>query len=267
LSSSFKNKPFISLITVCFNSESTIKDTLDSVSIQSYDNYEYIIIDGCSTDSTLDVVSEYASIVDIQISESDLGIYYAMNKGIEIASGKFVGFLNSDDFFPNNDSLSIIANSLEMECCDGVYGDISFVARENKTSVIRNWRSGKFAPWKVRFGWIPPHPSLFVSKVLLLKAKKFDTSINIASDYDLIFRLIFNHNVQFQYIPNVLVHMRVGGESNSSLFTMMSQNLEIFRIFRKKYNLFILCIYIFSKIIIRIIQYIDGFLSNFNKKL
>src|SRR5947209_33443 len=166
----------ISVITVCFNSANTIQDTLESVKDQTYSNIEHIIIDGASTDETLKIVQSFPHVSKI-ISEKDEGIYDAMNKGIQHASGDIIGILNSDDVYASNDVLNLVADTFETNKTDTLYGDLQYVQPKNINRVLRQWKSGKFQLNKFKYGWMPPHPTFFVKKEVYHKAGFFDTSL------------------------------------------------------------------------------------------
>ena len=156
--------PKISIITVSYNSQSTIKHTIDSVSSQTYKNKEYILIDGASKDWTLDILDFKKDKIDTFVSEPDDGIYDAMNKGIKTANGDIVGILNSDDFYYNQDVLSKVAKVFEETNCDCLYGDLIFVNKGDARKIVRYWKSGKFEKNLMTKGWMLPHPTFFVRK-------------------------------------------------------------------------------------------------------
>ena len=169
----------ISIITVAFNSSKTIRDTIKSVQEQTYDNIEHIIVDGNSNDGTQDIIQEYKNIKFI--SEPDEGIYFAMNKGIDLASGEIIGILNSDDIFFDTEILSLVANTFIQERCDLVYGDTVIVKEDNLDSIVRYWKSSNFIPGSFKSGWHPPHPSFFVRKSVYERFGCFDTSIDVSA--------------------------------------------------------------------------------------
>lgn len=205
----------ITLITVCFNSAKTIKDTLESVLKQSYENYEYIIKDGKSTDNTLDIVKEYEKKFKGKlkiISTKDKGIYDAMNEGIKNATGDIIGILNSDDILANNDSFKIIVDNFEKDI-DGIYSNLLIKDYETMTKTVR-----KFIPKKgnYKLGWYPPHPTLYVKKEVYKKYGMFDINYKIAADYDFMLRIMIN-NCNLKYIDKELVYMRSNGVSTNGL--------------------------------------------------
>ena len=216
----------ISIITVSYNSESTIAHTINSVIKQDYSNVEYILIDGGSTDWTLNIINNYMDKIDYFNSEEDNGVYDAMNKGIKVASGDIIGILNSDDFYPNNSILSQIVQEFERTNCDCLYGDLVYVDKANARNIVRYWKSGLFSLSKINNGWMLPHPTLFVKKNIYNKFGLYNTSLSRAADYEMIIRLLKKHKINIKYLPKILVKMREGGLSNSSFLNRIKANQE-----------------------------------------
>jgi len=224
----------ISLITAAYNSATTIGDTLRSVAEQTYPNVEHIVIDGASTDNTLKVIHGHSGHLIHVVSERDHGIYDALNKGLRLATGDFVGFLNADDVFAHKNVLRLVADSTGPGApIDAVYGDLVYVMRERPHRVLRRWRSGGFSPSRLRFGWMPPHPTFYVRKTLLDELGGFDTELRIAADYDFMLRCLLRPGVRVHYLPEVLVRMRIGGASNRSLMTMLRKSSEDLRVMQR----------------------------------
>lgn len=220
----------ISIITPCFNSASTIRDTIESVLSQNYQNVEYVVIDGDSKDETPKIVAEYGSKITKFVSEKDNGIYDAMNKGIKMATGDIVGILNSDDFYISEDILSSVASAFNNNPdVQAVYGDLLYVDADDANRIVRVWHSASYTDGLFRTGWHPPHPSFFVRKNIYDKYGIFNTDFKIAADYELMLRFMHKHSVKTAYIPKVFVKMRVGGASNASLFNIFKANLECLR--------------------------------------
>ncbi len=215
----------ISIITVCFNSANTIQHTLESIKNQTHCNIEHIIIDGASTDKTLQIVQSFPHVSKI-ISEKDAGIYDAMNKGVQHATGDIIGILNSDDVYADNDILKIVAGLFETSDADTLYGDLQYVNPNNTNRVLRHWKSGEFHPNKFKYGWMPPHPTFFVRKEVYHKAGVFDTTLKTAADYEFMLRTLYKHQFSSIYVPKVLVKMAAGGASNVSLSARLSANRE-----------------------------------------
>ncbi len=223
----------ISVITAVYNSRETILSALESTLGQAGANVELVVIDGGSTDGTLEVLRSYADRLDVLVSEPDCGIYDALNKGIKRASGDVVGFLHSDDLFANPDVLSRIAAAFADPEVGAVYGDLLYVRKDNPDQVVRYWRSGVFSGRRLAWGWMPPHPTLYVRRDVYEQHGLFDTSFRIAADYDFILRLLGRGGVGVHYIPEVLVKMRVGGASNRSLWNIVHKSSEDLRALRR----------------------------------
>jgi glycosyltransferase involved in cell wall biosynthesis len=216
----------ISIITVSFNSVITIRDTINSIISQDYNNIEYIIIDAGSNDGTLDIIKEYEEHISYFSSEYDKGIYDGMNKGIAAATGDIVGILNSDDFYPNSFVISNVASTFEKQRCDAVYGDLVYVKFFNIDKIVRYWQSGNHTIYKIKNGWMLPHPTFFVKKHLYDKYGYYNTDLKTAADYEMIIKLLYKYNIKVFYIPMILVNMRMGGASNSSILNRIRANKE-----------------------------------------
>lgn len=216
----------LSIVTVAYNSASTIGDTLASVAEQTHPNIEHIVIDGASTDETLAIVRRRGTHVAKLVSEPDRGIYEAMNKGLALASGEFVGFLNADDMLAWPGAMSAIAQAATASDIGAVCGDLVYVRQDRPDVVLRHWRCGTFSPERLRFGWMPPHPTFYVRRSLLAQIGCFDAELRIAADYDFMLRCLRLPNMQVGYVPEVLVKMRTGGASNRSLRAMLRKSRE-----------------------------------------
>ena len=219
----------ISIITSVYNNKETISETIESVLSQTYDDLEYIIIDAASTDGTVDIIKQYQDKISTFVSEPDDGIFDGLNKGIALATGDVVGFLHSDDLYQHNKVIEMVAEAFKNYPVDSVFGDLTYVNNKDTSKVIRYWKSGDFSPKKLRRGWMPPHPTFFVKRHVYERSGVFDTSFKIAADYDIILRLLGKHNITTHYIPEVLVKMRVGGESNKSLRNLLQKSKEDLR--------------------------------------
>ncbi len=214
----------ISIITVCYNSEKTIEDTIQSVLNQTYKNVEYIIIDGASKDATLNIIEKYSNQITKIISEPDKGIYDAMNKGVKLASGDVVGILNSDDIYASNNVLSLVATHIKD--VDAVYGNLDYVSENDLTKVVRRWISKPYNEGMFLKGWMPPHPTFFIKKECYEKFGPFTLKLKSAADYEFMLRVIHKHKISINFIDEILVKMRLGGESNSSLKNRIRANKE-----------------------------------------
>lgn len=215
----------ISIITVCFNSEKTISDTMRSVATQTHQDLEHIIIDGASQDNTLAVVREFQGGSPQVVSERDGGIYDAMNKGLRLATGEFVGFLNADDMLAGPNVLSLIAAAVGAGA-DAVYGDLSYVDKDRPAKVLRYWSSGVFDADSLRYGWMPPHPTFYIRRSLVQALGLFDLQFRIAADYDFMLRYLGQPGIRVAYVPEVLVCMRAGGASNHSMRALIQKSGE-----------------------------------------
>lgn len=222
----------ITIITVCYNSAATIKDTLKSVAMQAYPAIEHIVVDGLSTDDTMSIVGEFQH-VSHAVSEQDSGIYDAMNKGIGLATGDVIGFINADDFYATSDSLSWVMKVFEDPAIEACYGDLCYVKQNNTHSVVRYWRSSEFQKEFFLQGWCPPHPTFFVRKDVYERFGSFDLQYKIAADVELMMRLLEVHQVRSCYLPRTLVMMRMGGTTNRSIGNVLRQNREIWQAFKK----------------------------------
>ena len=245
----------VSIITVTFNSISVINDCLDSISSQEYDNIQHIVIDGASTDGTLSILESKHSQLNTLISKPDNGIYDAMNKGIKIATGDIIGFLNSDDFYPNNKVISKVVKEFEKDSfLDACYSDLIYVDQFNTSKTIRYVKSSKFKEGLFSKGWCPPHPTFFVRRSVYKKFGNFDLNYRIASDVDLMIRFLEKHKIKSKYIPEVWVKMRMGGVTNKNLKNIWLQNKEIIHSFNKNNLSVNLLKFLILKIISRIVQ-------------
>ncbi len=206
----------VSIITVAYNCQDTITDTILSVKSQQYKNIEHLIIDGASTDNTLQVVKNCSSNC-IVYSEKDNGIYDAMNKGILLSAGDIVGILNADDFYADDQVIGDIVQLFEKNNNDAVYGDLIYVDSYDTNRITRTWKAGAFTKSNFLYGWMPPHPTFFVKKSVYLEFGLFNLSVYTAADYELMLRFLYKFNIKVAYLHKTLVKMRAGGVSNQSL--------------------------------------------------
>lgn len=219
----------ISIITVVFNGKDTIGHTIESVLSQTYKDIEYIIIDGGSTDGTVDIIKNFEDRIAYWMSEPDNGIYDAMNKGIKVATGEIIGILNSDDMYADSSVIEEVVNRISREKADTCYGDLVYVDKNNTQKVIRQWKSGSYQKDKFKKGWMPPHPTFFVKSEVYEKYKFFNTDFTIAADYELMLRFLYKFGCSTAYIPRVLVKMRTGGNSHPSITNTIRSNMECYR--------------------------------------
>jgi glycosyltransferase len=223
----------LSIVTAVFNRQDTIGDALASVQTQSYRSVEHVIQDGGSTDGTLGIIKARETEAMHLVSEPDRGIYDAINKGISRATGDVVGLMHSDDFFAAPDILAHVATVMADPDIDGVYGDLDYVAADDTSRIIRRWRSGAYDAKKLGKGWMPPHPTLYLRRHVFETQGLYDTSFGIAADYDAMLRYLVKGQIKLAYIPDVMVKMRVGGESNKSLRKIVLKSREDYRAIRR----------------------------------
>lgn len=226
----------ISIITASYNSAKTLRDTIESVLNQTYDNIEYIIIDGGSKDNTLDIVKEYESKFNGRlkwISEKDNGIYDAMNKGIGLASGEVVGILNSDDFYTDNNVVSEIIDCFESNNIDSLFANLYFVKQDDISKIVRVWKSSPYYNNAFSKGWHPSHPTFYVKNEIYKKYGVFDLNFDVSADFELMLRFIEKYKISTYYLDRFTVKMRYGGESTGSISKIIIGNKNILKAFKK----------------------------------
>ena len=223
----------ITVITVCFNSGATIANTLQSVARQTWPHVEHIVIDGASTDNTLATVAVNSGRVSRLVSEPDKGIYDAMNKGVALATGDVVAFLNADDFYVDNSVLATIAAAIEGEKLDAIYGDVEFFKADQPSRVVRRYDSSRFTPARLGWGWMPAHPGLFVRRAVFERCGAFNASYRIAGDFEFIVRVFGKAGLRHRYWHGVAVCMQMGGVSTSGWRATLRLNREMLRACRE----------------------------------
>ena len=206
-----------------------MENCINSVLNQRYKNIEYLIIDGGSTDGTLDIIKKYNDKISYWASEPDNGIYDAMNKGIRLAKGDIIGILNSDDFYIDNNVIADIVNEFKTKDVDSVFADLVYVSADNLNKIVRYYSSANFHPQKMTYGWMPAHPTFFVKREVYGQYGLYKTDYMIAADYELTARFLVKNSVSYRYIPKVLVKMRTGGASTRNLKSNWILNKEILR--------------------------------------
>lgn len=222
-----------SIITATYNSQQFIESCIQSVLNQSYPNIELIIVDGASSDNTLQIIQSFND-PRIQIhSERDNGIYFALNKGISLATGDVIGFLHSDDFFVHENVIEEIAGELQNSNIHGVYSNLKYVHHSNTNQVIRDWKSKPFKPINLKFGWMPPHPTLFLKRIVYDSIGPFNTSYRIAADYDWILRAFTESSFNIKFLDMYISDMRIGGASNGSLKSIIKKSKEDYSVIRQ----------------------------------
>jgi glycosyltransferase involved in cell wall biosynthesis len=216
----------ISVITAVRNRVATVGEALDSVQSQSWADVEHVVVDGVSTDGTLELLETRRREIAVLVSERDSGIYDALNKGLNLATGDVIGLMHSDDIYADKHVLADIAAAFDDPKIDAVYGDLNYVARNDTSRVIRRWRSGEYSRVRLAEGWMPPHPTLYLRRHVIEHWGGFDETFRIAADYDVILRYFARGRIRPAYVPRVLVKMRVGGESNRSLARVFCKSRE-----------------------------------------
>ncbi len=218
----------VSIITVCLNAADTIADTINSVATQNHSHVEHIVIDGGSADNTVELVRQLGGRVTKMVSEPDEGIYHAMNKGLALAKGDLVGFLNADDLYCHESVVKTVVETVKEHNVDSCYGDLLYMDA-TLSKVVRHWKSSPYTKGLFCTGWHPPHPTFFVKRSVYEKYGGFNTDLKIAADYEIMLRFLERYKVSTFYIPEVLVKMRTGGTSNRSIKNIIQANLECYR--------------------------------------
>lgn len=216
----------VSVITVCFNAAQTIEQTVESVLDQKEIELEYIIVDGASQDETLQLIKPYQRKIAHIVSEKDTGMYQAINKGLELATGDIIAILNADDFYASPFVLSDVVELMFQQNVDAVYGDLQYVERHNPTKVIRFWKSGEYNRKKFTRGWMPPHPAFFCKRECYSRFGNFNLDFSSAADYELMLRFLYVNQVSAAYLPKLCVKMRTGGKSNQTVSNRLVANRE-----------------------------------------
>lgn len=206
----------VSIITSCYNRAATIRSAIESVLAQDYNDIEFIVVDGSSTDGSLDIIREYVDRISIIISEPDHGMYEAINKGIRVATGEIIGLLHSDDFFYDNGVIGRIVKRIKRTHADFLYGDGLFVNPDNTNKVVRNWIGGGYRLWKVSHGWLPLHPTCYIRRDVMMRLGLYNESYKIAADSDLLVRYLLTGGLTVTYLNEYIVRMRMGGLSTDS---------------------------------------------------
>lgn len=223
----------ISIITAVKNNREKIEDCIRSVLGQTYKDIEFIVIDGESTDGTLEIIRKYEGRIARIISEKDNGMYHALNKGIKLASGDIVGILHSDDVYADNLVIEKVVEVFNNNDVDSVYGDLEYVDRVDKAKVIRYWKSVPYKEGLFERGWMPAHPSFFVKRSIYEKYGLFDTNFKIAADYEAMVRFIYKYKISSYYLERVVVKMTIGGLSNKNIIFLLRKTMEDYKICKR----------------------------------
>jgi glycosyltransferase involved in cell wall biosynthesis len=223
----------ISVVTVVFNRRDTIEDALRSVASQGYGNVEHIVVDGGSRDGTMDVLNAYRDQIDVLVSEADRGIYDAMNKGVRLANGDVVAFLNADDVYAHDEVIAGVAKLMQLEHLDALLGDAAFFRPDDPLRRVRRYDSSRFSPKRIAWGWMPAHSALFLRREVFERVGAFRTDYRIAGDFEFIARAFWPGNLRYQHMPEILVNMRTGGISTSGWRNTLLLNREVLRACRE----------------------------------
>lgn len=223
----------VSVVTVCFNSATTIEDTICSVASQTHSDVEHIVIDGASRDGTLNVIGRHRDKLEKVISEPDRGIYDAMNKGLRLATGEVIGFLNADDVYADTGVLERVAAAMQWDELDALFGDAEFVSPAQPDRPLRRYRSERFSPKRIAWGWMPAHPTLFLRRQLFNQFGGFRTDYRIAGDFELVARMFYTDTLRYRHLPEILVRMRTGGISTGGVRNTVLLNREVLRACRE----------------------------------
>lgn len=223
----------ISVITACHNSAATLERALVSVAEQDYASTEHIVIDGGSNDGTAEILSRHRSGLSQVVSEPDRGIYDAMNKGLDRASGDIICFLNADDYYAARNVLSEVAQIMKARGLDALMGDVEFFAEINPHRVVRRYRSDRFSPAKLAWGWMPAHPALFFHRAVIDRVGYFKINYKIAGDYEYVVRAFHGHHLRYHHVAKSLVRMQTGGASTRGWRSTILLNQEVLRACRE----------------------------------
>lgn len=252
-----KITPLVTIITVVYNGESTLESTIQSVLGQTYDNIEYIVVDGGSSDGSVDIIRRYDNKIDRWISEPDQGIYDAMNKGISMASGDYIGMLNADDFFASAQAVQKIIDRLVSDNLDAVFSQLDIVDPDNTYRILRKYRVNKLNSFMLRIGVMPPHPTFYCRKSCYEKlgASPYRNDYQIAADFELLVRLLLTQHISWGYIREITVNMRAGGVSNDSYKSRLQLNREIVRACKDN-GLYTNSLFLLLKLPLRFLEYL-----------
>jgi glycosyltransferase involved in cell wall biosynthesis len=248
----------VTVITVVLNNKDYLEHCLESVLSQNYPDIEHILVDGGSTDGTLEIVFRYEKHLSKWISEPDKGLYDAMNKGLAMATGDVVGTLNSDDYYADSKILEKVVRTMSDFSVEACYGDLVYVDRQNPNRIVRYWQSRPFTSGLFKTGWAPPHPTFFVRRSTLETYGTFDLRYRLAADFELLARLLEHYKIRTCYIPEVIIKMRMGGVTNRSIANIISQNLEILRACKENHIKVSFFRFIAEKLLIRHKQFKAG---------
>lgn len=245
----------ISIITVCFNAASTLGDTLDSVASQTYKDVEHIVVDGGSTDGTIEILKSGRGCISSWKSETDKGIYDAMNKGIALSTGEIIGALNADDVYADNNVLATVADVFSDPGIDACYADLVYVDNRDTNRIVRYWKSRAYQVGLFKRGWMPAHPTFFVRRSVYENLGNFDLEYKLQADFELTMRFLEIYRINTTYVPKIWIKMRTGGVSNQSYRNIIKGNIEAYKACKKNSLRMLPFFTIFMKVMSRIPQF------------
>jgi glycosyltransferase involved in cell wall biosynthesis len=245
----------VSIVTVAYNAAKTIGDTIASVASQTYGDVEYIVVDGGSTDGTMDIVKQHRDKIAKFVSESDNGIYDAMNKGLGLATGDIVGFLNADDMYVGRGVIDRVVDAFLEPSVQACYGDLVYVDAVDTEAVVRYWKSNEYRSGLFARGWVPAHPTFFARRGVYEKWGRFDLRFKLAADFEIMARFLSKFGVKARYVPEVLVKMRMGGATNRTISNIVKQNIEIYRAAKKNGIRFSPFTFVLGRLLLRVPQF------------
>ncbi len=216
----------LSIVTAVYNRAATVQCAIESVTKQTYKNVEYIVIDGMSDDETPQIIEKHRSAITTAIREPDSGLYDALNKGIQHATGDVVGFLHADDLFYSPNVLTSVAAAFQDATVDAIYGDLVYVNSQDPDRVVRYWKAGEYQRSRFRSGWMPPHPAVYVRSDVYRRLGGYRTDWGSAADYECMLRLMYKGQIKVKYVPEIFTKMRVGGSSNATLSNRWKANQQ-----------------------------------------
>lgn len=245
----------VSIITVCYNSQDYITNTITSVLSQNYADIEYIIVDGNSRDNTLSIIKSFGSKITKWISEPDKGLYDAMNKGISLATGDIIAFINSDDFYLDSSVVGDVVNEFQANQVDAVHAELFYVDQSDTDKIVRHWKTGDYTSGAFQKGWHPAHPTLFLKREVYEKFGLFDLQFKLAADFELMCRFFEKHQISSVYLNRPLIKMRLGGATSKNLKNVIRQNIECYKAFKVN-NIPVSPFYTFKRIVPKLKQYL-----------
>lgn len=245
----------VTIITACFNSSKTIIDCINSTHTQTYPDIEHIIIDGVSVDNTVELITNTPNSVSFIISEPDNGIYDAMNKGINYATGDIIGILNSDDHYIDDLVIEKIVNVFKSNKVDCVHADLYYVKKDDTNQIVRHWQTCDYTPGAFKRGWHPAHPTFFVRKEVYEKYGLFNLNFSLAADFELMLRFLERHKITSTYLPEPIIKMRVGGATSKNIKNVIRQNIECYRAFKIN-GIRVSSLYLFFRLLPKLKQFL-----------